>query len=262
MWRDDVADWAAALTYYAILALVPALLVAVTLTGLVSPEATDRLISQIASWAPAESGATLQETLRGLANESSAAWMLIGAGSVSSLWSASSYLAVFRRALHAMHRADHRRPALHTAPLIVLNALLLLTLLVTSAAVVVLTPPLAAALADWLPTSAAAWTLLKWPALLALVALLVLVLFRTGPPSARAPSHALPGALLAVLLWLAGSAAFALYATSLGTYSRLYGSLAGVIVFLVWLWSSHLSLLAGAQFTAELAHSPERQRAE
>ncbi|WP_189600728.1 YihY/virulence factor BrkB family protein [Streptomyces lateritius] len=260
MWRDDVADWAAALTYYAILALVPALLVAVTLTGLVSPEATERLISHVASWAPAESGGTLGETLRGLAQEQTAAWMLIVAGSVSALWSASSYLAVFRRALHAMHRVKDQRPALHTAPIILLNAALLLVLLVTSAGVVVVTEPLARLLGAWLrwdtasgPAWASAWALVKWVGLVGLVTMLVLVLFRTGPASARARAHAVPGATLAVLLWLAGSAAFALYATSLGTYSRLYGSLAGVIVFLVWLWSAHLSLLAGAQFTAELS---------
>ncbi|MEU5985215.1 YihY/virulence factor BrkB family protein [Streptomyces sp. NPDC047434] len=258
LWRDDVADWAAALTYYAILALVPALLVAVTLTGLVSPEGTDRLIVLVSSWAPAESGATLRDALRGLAEERSAAWVLIGAGSVSSLWSASSHLAVFRRALHAMHRVEDRRPALHTAPLIVLNALLLLALLVASAGVLVFTQPVATTVEGWLGidiVSATTWTLLRWLGLLTLVALLVVVLFRTGPAAAKARPHSAPGAALAVLLWLAGSAGFSLYATGFGTYSRVYGSLAGVVVFLVWLWSSHLSLLAGAQFTAELARA-------
>ncbi|MEU8518835.1 YihY/virulence factor BrkB family protein [Streptomyces sp. NBC_01216] len=263
LWRDDVADWAAALTYYAILALVPALLVAVTLTGLVSPDGTDRLIVLVSSWAPAESGATLRETLRELAAERSAAWVLIAAGTVSSLWSASSHLAVFRRALHAMHRVEDRRPALHTAPLIVLNAALLLALLVTSAGVLVFTEPVARAVEGLLGVhvmSARAWTLLRWLGLLTLVTLLVLVLFRTGPAVAKTRAHAAPGAALAVLLWLTGSAAFSLYATSFGTYSRLYGSLAGVVVFLVWLWSSHLSLLAGAQFAAESARVTGRPR--
>ncbi|MGW2853661.1 YhjD/YihY/BrkB family envelope integrity protein [Streptomyces sp. NPDC001215] len=105
----------------------------------------------------------------------------------------------------------------------------------------------------------AVWVLLRWPALMALVALLVLVLFRTGPPQARTLRHAVPGGVLAAALWLAASVSFTAYADGLGAYSRLYGSLAGVVVFLVWLWMSHLSLLAGSQFTAELTRA-ERER--
>ncbi|WP_323874497.1 YihY/virulence factor BrkB family protein [Streptomyces sp. 3212.3] len=258
MWRDDASDWAAALTYYAVLALLPMLLMTVSLIGTISPHLTDALIDRVTAWAPAESGSALHSTLRRLAGERSAALTVAVGGGASALWSASSYLAVFRRALHDQHRVADTRPALRTAHRILLTAVILLVLLFCSALLLVLGGPLARALGEWAglgEAGAAAWTLLRWPALVALVALLVLVLFRTGPSQARTLRHALPGGVLAGALWLAASACFTAYAAGLGTYSRLYGSLAGVVVFLVWLWMSHLALLAGAQFTAELARA-------
>ena len=254
MWNQDVSDWAAALTYYAILALLPALLVSVSVIGLVSQSTTDAVVAHVSAWAPAQSGAALRQALGGAADRS-AAWLLVVTGGVSAVWSASSYLAVFRRALHALHGAKDTPPVWRRAHRIVLTAAALLLLLVASALVLVLTGPLAQALGQAVGlgrAGAAAWSVLKWPTLLLLVALLVLVLFRSGPPESRGLRRSLPGGTLAALLWLAASAAFAVYAANFGSYGRLYGSLAGVVVFLVWLWVSNLALLAGAQFTVEL----------
>lgn len=264
MWNDDVSDWAAALTYYAILALLPAMLVTVSLIGLVTPATTDALIAHVTAWAPAESGAALHGVLRHMAHERSAALTVTIAGAVSALWSASSYSAVFRRALHTLHGVRDTRPVWRKAHRILLTACTLLALLVASALVLVLSGSLAQSLGHWLglgDTVAAAWNVLKWPTLLCLVALLVLVLFRSGPPAARGWRHGLPGGLLAAVIWLVASAGFTFYASQFGTYSRLYGSLAGGVVFLVWLWVSNLALLAGAQFGVELnraaPHAPE-----
>ncbi|MEU1042398.1 YihY/virulence factor BrkB family protein [Streptomyces sp. NPDC005551] len=259
MWNDNVSDWAAALTYYAVLALVPALLVTVSLIGLVSPDLTDRLIEHVTTWAPAESGAQLHSALRDMADERSAALTVAVAGGVASLWSASSYLAVFRRALHTMHGIPDQRPLMRRLPRIVLTALTLLALLVASAFALVLTGPLAEGIGERSGTggtAAATWFLLRWPALVCLVALLVVVLFRSGPPVARQRRHALPGGVVAAVLWLIASACFSLYASGIGSYGRLYGSLAGVVVFLIWLWVSHLALLAGAQFAVEVSRMP------
>ncbi|MFI9646477.1 YihY/virulence factor BrkB family protein [Streptomyces sp. NPDC052040] len=264
MWRDDVSDWAAALTYYAILALLPTFLMTFSLIGAVSPHLTDALIMRVTAWAPAEAGAALHSTLRRLAGERSAAVTVAVGGGASALWSACSYLAVFRRALHDQYGVADNRPALRKAPRILLTAGVLLPLLFGSALLLVLSGPLVRAVGRWAGLGEAgetAWELLRWPALMALVALLVLVLFRTGPPQARAWRQAVPGGVLAAVLWLTASACFTAYATGLGAYSRLYGSLAGVVVFLVWLWMSHLSLLAGAQFTAELTRA-EREGTE
>ncbi|MFF0744605.1 YihY/virulence factor BrkB family protein [Streptomyces sp. NPDC004111] len=255
VWNDDVSDWAAALTYYAILALVPALLVTVTLIGLANPDATQSLIQDISSIAPAESGAALRETLEHAVQGTSALWILLVTGTVSSLWSASSYLAVFRRAMHAMHHVKDSRPALRKAHINVVTAICLLLLLLTSAVALVLTGPMARGLADWLGMGSvgeALWAALKWPLLLCLVTMLIMILFHTGPASARGVRRSMPGGALAAFLWLTASAGFAFYATNIASYSRLYGSLAGVVVFLVWVWFANLSLLTGAQFNVEL----------
>ncbi|MBY8878236.1 YihY/virulence factor BrkB family protein [Actinacidiphila acidipaludis] len=255
MWDDNVADWAAALTYYAVLALVPALLVTLSLIGLISPDLTDRLIGNVTALAPAQASGAFRETLTQMAHERSAALTVAITGGVASLWSATSHLAVFRRALHAMHGIPDRRPMWRRLHRIILTALSLLALLVTSALVLVLTGPLAEALGRDVGLGRAAtatWYLLRWPMLLCLVGLTVLILFRSGPPAARTARHAVPGGVLATVLWLITSAAFSLYTSVFGTYGRLYGSLAGAVVFLVWLWLSHLALLAGAQFAVEL----------
>lgn len=255
LWNDDITDYAAALTYYAILAVLPAMLVVVLGFGLVSPDTAERFISQVTTWAPGGSGSSLHEVLVRVLRADSGAWTLLVAGTGSAVWSASSYLAVFRRALHKMHGVkDHRSPW-GKAHRIVATALVLLVLLVVSALVLLLTEPAAEALGGVFgldSTVAWAWSLLRWPLLLGLVALLVLVVFRNGPTAARPRSRSLPGGALAALLWLAVSGGFALYTSVLGTYSRLYGSLAGIVVFLIWLWLSNLALLTGAQFTAEL----------
>ncbi|THA73056.1 YihY/virulence factor BrkB family protein [Streptomyces sp. A0642] len=255
LWNDDLSDWAAALTYYAILALLPALLVTVSVIGLTDPGATKALIADITAFAPAESGAALRQPLEAATEQRTAVWLLAATGSVSAVWSASSYLAVFRRALHAMHGVPDTRPALRSAHIIVAWAIGLLLLLMTSAFALVLSGPLARWLGHRMGLAHlgdAVWAVLKWPVLLCLVACLIMVLFRTGPKSARGTRQGLPGGVLAALLWLAASAGFALYATYVGSYSRLYGSLAGLVVFLIWVWFTNLALLAGAQFNVEL----------
>ncbi|MFE3517952.1 YihY/virulence factor BrkB family protein [Streptomyces sp. NPDC059166] len=262
LWNDDISDWAAALTYYAILALLPALLVTVSVIGLANPGATSALIADITAFAPAESGAALRRPLEAATHERTAVWLLVATGSVSAVWSASSYLAVFRRALHAMHDVKDTRPPLRQAPIIVASAMGLLVLLMASAFALVLTGPLARWLGRRLgleQAGEALWAGLKWPVLLCLVACLIVVLFNTGPRSARGVRPGLPGGVLAASLWLIASAGFALYATHIGSYSRLYGSLAGLVVFLIWIWFTNFALLAGAQFNVELARTGARQ---
>ncbi|MGW5738441.1 MULTISPECIES: YihY/virulence factor BrkB family protein [Streptomyces] len=258
MWNDDVSDWAAALTYYAILALLPALLVTVSLISLVSPDTTQALIAEVTDWAPAQSGSALHDVLTEMADARSAAVTVVIAGGVSALWSASSYAAVFRRALHAMHGVKDTRPVWRKAHRVLMTALALLALLATSALLLVLSGSLVQSVGRRIGVGDAGqtvWNVMKWPALVCLVVLLVVVLFRNAPPSERGWRRSLSGGLLAALLWLLSSGLFTLYATGFGTYGKLYGSLAGVVVFLVWLWVSNLALLAGAQFTVEMARA-------
>lgn len=259
LWNDDITDYAAALTYYAILTVLPTLFVTLTFIGLADPSGTEALIAYVTGLAPAGSGAALNDALHDVSRGPSAAWILTAAGAASAVWFACSFLSVFRRALHAMYGTPDRRPVLRRAPVILATALLLLTLLVSAALALVVTGPVARAVGGPFglgAQSAAAWDFLRWPFLVFVAGLLVLLLFRSGPPASRAVSHAVPGGLLAGALWLLASAGFALYASyAAGTYSRLYGSLAGVVVFLIWLWFSNLALLAGAQFNALLART-------
>lgn len=255
LWNDDISDYAAALTYYAILAVLPAMLGTVLAFGLISPDTAKEFVTHVTAYAPAESAADLHAALTRMLDADGSAWPLLVASTASALWSATSYLAVFRRALHRMHRLEDSRSPWRKAHRIVLTALALLALLLSGSLALLLTGPLAETVGRMLglgATAAWAWSVLRWPLLLCLVALLVVVVFHTGPVPARRRSRSLPGGVLAAGLWLVVSAGFAVYASTLSTYSRLYGSLAGFVVFLVWLWLSNLALLAGAQFTAEL----------
>lgn len=257
LWHDNIADYAAALTYYAVLALVPALLVSVSLVGLAGVGTRESLILDLTSYAPPQSAQVLREALEGLTSTPSSLWALLISGVLSALWSASSYLAVFRRALHAMYRLPDTRPPLRAAHVLVLTATALLALLVAGAASLVATGPLARRLAAAVGhpgTDVVA--VLRWPVLLAIVTGLVLILYRTGPARGRGRRRGFSGGVLAAVLWLGASVVFTLY-TQFGTYSRLYGSLAGIVVFLVWLWFTNLALLAGAQFNAVRARSEE-----
>ncbi|KIZ15439.1 YihY/virulence factor BrkB family protein [Streptomyces natalensis] len=263
VWRDDVTDWAASLTYYSVLALLPSVIVTVSLIGLAEPTATVQLINQISALAPAGSGAAVHHALVVMAHQRTAAWVVVGGALVSALWSSCSYLAVFRRALHAMHRTKDDRPPWRKAPRILANALLLMALLISSAVVLLVSGPIARAIGRWLGMGEggeATWNLLKWPLLLLLAAVLAMVLFRSGPPMSRGVRRAAPGGMVAVLLWLVSSGGFSAYVSYVGTFNRLYGSLAGPLVFLIWLWFSHLSLLCGAQFNAELVRAGRRVR--
>ncbi|MFD9393560.1 YihY/virulence factor BrkB family protein [Streptomyces sp. NPDC060000] len=256
VWNDDVTDWAAALTYYAVLALFPLLLVILSILGLTMPTAKPEVIDRMAQAAPAASRALLRSTLRQMSAQSSAAWTLIFVGGTGALWSGCSYLSVFRRALYAMHRISADRPVWRTAPRIIATALVLISLLLTSTLALLVSGSLARRLGQALDLGTGpqdTWDTLRWPVVAAVAVALVLVLYRSGPASSRPVGRMAAGGALAVVLLLIVSLGFAAYTSHVSTYDRLYGSLAGVVVFLVWLWLSNLSLLVGAQFNAELS---------
>ncbi|WP_311137499.1 YihY/virulence factor BrkB family protein [Streptomyces sp. I6] len=237
------------------------LLVTVSLTGLAGASQTGPLIERAAALVPSRTRPLLEGTLRDLAGRESQARLVAVVGFLGSLWSASSYLAVFRRALHAMHGVEDRRSAWRTVPRVAVMACVLLAALVSSGLVLTLGSELAVALGGALGVGWVAvvtWDVLKWPLLLCLVATMVLVVFRSGPVPARGKRRRALGGGLAVLLWLAASAVFTTYTTHVGTYDRLYGPLTGFIVFLVWLWVSNLALLTGARFDAELVRAGKR----
>jgi membrane protein len=255
-WDEDATERAAALTYYAVLALFPALLVTVSVIGLTGGSSDGDLATEVTLMLPTASRPIVASALQDMADDRSATLSLVVIGSAGAVWSACSYSSVFRRALHSMYGVTDHRPAWRTAPRIVITSVTLLVLLVASATSLVVSGELAHRIGVLLHMDTpvvAAWRALRWPLLLVLAAVLVLVLFRSGPRGTRSFRAMAPGGGVAVALWLASSAGFAAYTARAGAYNRLYGPLAGTVVFLVWLWFSNLALLVGAHFNAQRA---------
>jgi membrane protein len=259
--EDNLTDWAAALTYYGILAIFPALLVLVSVLGLVGESATQPLIDNLSEVAPGPAKEILTNALENLQGGQGAAGVLFVIGLAGALWSASGYVAAFMRASNAIYDIDEGRPIWKTLPLRVGLTILLLTLVVISALAVVLTGGVAEELGGIIgvgDTAVTIWGIAKWPVLLLIVSFMFAVLYWAAP-NVKQPGFRwlTPGGVLAVLGWLIASAAFAFYVSNFGSYNKTYGTLGGVIVFLVWLWLSNVMILLGAEFNAEL----ERGRA-
>ncbi|MDT0319970.1 YihY/virulence factor BrkB family protein [Streptomyces millisiae] len=257
---DNLSDWAAGLTYYGVLALAPALLALVSIIGLIGPSAIDPMIDNVATLAPGAVQDVLDTVLRDLGHRRGQATVALVVGVALALWSASGYIAAFMRASNAVYDIGEGRPIWKTLPVRLAVTVTLVVLLALVAVGVVFTGALARRAGDVLGlggTAVTVWNFAKWPVLVILVALITAVLYWAAPNVKHGFRWITPGSLLAVLVWLAASALFAWYVAALGSYGSTYGSLATIIVFLVWLWISNLALLLGLEFDAEL----ERARA-
>jgi membrane protein len=258
---DNLTDWAAALTYYGILAIFPALIVLVSILGLVGESATQPLIDNLGTVAPGPAKEIFTNAIENLQGSQGAAGVLFVVGLLGALWSASGYVAAFMRASNAIYDIDEGRPIWKTLPVRVSLTLVLLALLAITTLAVVLTGGLAQRVGDLIglgSTAVDVWNYAKWPVLLLVVSFMFALLYWAAPnvkqPGFRWVS---PGGILAVVGWLIASGAFAFYVGNFGSYNKTYGALGGVIVFLVWLWISNIMILLGAEFNAEL----ERERA-
>lgn len=256
---DILQDRAAALTYYGILGLFPGLLVLVSLLGLLGKQATQPLIGNLAATAPKSAQAILLNAASRL-QENHAAGAVAIVGILLGLWSASGYVAAFMRASNAIYDVPEGRPAWKTMPIRFGVTLVLVVLLAASALIVVVTGGLARRAGQVIGASSAAvttWEIAKWPVLLVIFSLMLTVLYWASPNAKRRFAWVSPGALVAIVIWLAASALFALYVANFGHYNKVYGSIAGMIIFLIWMWISNIAILLGAEFNAEL----ERGRA-
>jgi membrane protein len=259
--EDNLTDWAAALTYYGILAIFPALLVLVSILGLIGESATQPLLDNLGSVAPGPAQDIFSSAIRNLQGSQGAAGIFFIVGLVGALWSASGYVAAFMRASNSIYDMEEGRPVWKTLPTRVGLTLVLLVLLAISAVAVTLSGGLAkevGGLVGLSDTAISVWDIAKWPVLLLVVSFMFALLYWAAPnvkhPNFRWIS---PGGVLAVIGWVIASLAFAFYVANFGSYNKTYGALAGPIVFLVWLWISNIMVLLGAEFNAEL----ERGRA-
>lgn len=253
---DNLTDWAAALTYYAVLSLFPGLLLLTALLGLLGPDATKSVVDSLSVLGPGEARDLLVGAIENVQSSNAIAGPLAVVGLVTALWSASGYVGAFMRASNSIYDVEEGRPWWKVIPLRLGLTVGVVMLLALTALGVTLT----GGVAEWLggalglgSTFVTVWDVVKWPVLLVLASLAIGLLFWASP-NVRQPSWLwiTPGGLLTVLVWVAASLGFAFYVSNFGSYNKTYGSLAGVIVFLVWLWLSNLALLLGAELDAEL----------
>jgi len=255
--EDNLSDWAAALTYYGLLALFPALIALVSIVGLVGdPAATTKTLTQIvAKVGPASGAQTLAGPIKSITANRTGAGLGLILGLAAALWSASGYVGGFTRASNVIFETPEGRPVWKLRPLQVLLTLLTVIAAAVVALSLVLTGPIVNAVAAPLglgPTAVTAWNYAKWPVLIIIVlAIITLLYYATPNVRLRGFRWVIPGALFALAVWLLASAAFAFYVANFGSYNKTYGALGGLIVFLVWLWLTNLALLLGAELNAE-----------
>jgi membrane protein len=256
---DNLTDWAAALTYYGILAIFPALLALVSILGLVGHSATQPLIDNLGKVAPGPAKDIFTNAIKNLQKSQGAAGILFVVGLAGALWSASGYVGAFMRASNAIYDIEEGRPFWKAIPTRVLTTLVLLLMLAAVAIAVTFTGPLADQVGKVLgigSTATTVWDIAKWPVILLAVITMFAILYWAAPnvkhPRFRWIS---PGSVLGVLIWIVASAAFAVYVANFGSYNKTYGALGGVIIFLTWLWISNIAILFGAEFNAELERS-------
>jgi membrane protein len=254
--EDNLTDWAAALTYYGILSIFPALIALVSILGLIGPSATEPLLDNLGDFAPGPAHEILENALNGLTESRSPAGILFVVGLAGAIWAAAGYIGAFIRASNVIWDVEEGRPIWRTIPLRLVVTIVMLVLLAASAFAVVVTGPLAERVGKLLGIGGAAvtaWDIVKWPLLVLVVSLMFSILYYASP-NVRQPAFRwlTAGGILAVVVWILASAAFGIYVASFGSYNKTYGSLGAVMIFLVWLWLTNVAILLGAELNAEI----------
>jgi membrane protein len=257
--RDNATDWAAALTYYSVLSLFPAILVLTAILGLLGRSATQSLIDNLNSVAPGQAHDLLVNSIRQLQGAKAVSGPLAIIGLAGAVWSASGYVGAFMRASNAIYGMPEGRPIWKIAPLRLAITIVLIILVAVCSLGIGVTGGIADRVGHLLRVGSAGvtvWEIAKWPVLVLLISLAIAMLYWISP-NVRQPRFRWfsPGGVLAVLVWAIASAGFAFYVANFGSYNKTYGSLGAVIVFLVWLWITNLAVLLGAELNAELVHA-------
>ena len=270
--EDNLTDWAAALTYYGLLALFPALIALVSLIGLVGDpkSTTDSLTEIVTEIGPASAAETFSGPIESIASNRSAAGFAFIAGLAVALWSASSYVGAFMRASNVIYETPEGRPFWKLRPLQLAVTLVMVLLLAVLALALVMTGPVVEAVAGPIglgDTAVSVWNIAKWPAMVAIFLLMVSLLYYASPNvKVRGFKWVTPGSMVAIVVWALASAAFAFYVANFGSYDKTYGTLGGLVAVLVWFWITNLAILFGHQLNAERERSLEieegRPRAE
>jgi membrane protein len=259
--EDNLSDWAAALTYYGVLSIFPGALVLVSILGLLSSNGQDTVKNTIGELTGNQQVQDLVNTVLDQVSDSGMSSFTAILGLVLAFWSASGYTAAFMRASNAVYDVPEGRPIWKTLPIRVWVTGVIGLMLIVSAFIVVFTGSVAEVVGQKLGFGGVAvtvWGIAKWPVLIILVSLMFAILYWASPNAKTGGFRWVsPGGIFAVLLWLIASGAFAIYLANFANYGKTYGTLGGVIAFLVWMWISNIAILLGAELDAEL----ERGRA-
>jgi membrane protein len=262
--RDgNLSDWAAALTYYGLLSLFPALIALVSLVGLIGdPKTTTETLTEIVtSIGPQSAAQTFSGPIESIASNRSAASFALVFGLALALWSASGYIGAFIRASNVIYETPEGRPFWRLRPLQLLITLAMVLLMALVALGLVLTGPVVEAVAKPVGLSSTAvdiWNIAKWPVLVAVVIAMIDILYYASPNARlRGFKWVTPGGVVAIVVWASASAAFALYVANFGSYDKTYGTLGGLVALLVWFWITNLAILFGHQLNAERERSRE-----
>lgn len=257
--RDNLTTLAAALTYYAIMSVVPGLIVLTSILGLVGRHVANRVTSQVESLAPGSSARFVHSLIVQAQHHKGGAGITAIVGLAIALWSASSYVNSFRQASNIIYGIGEGRPIWKTVPLRLAVTVLAVIVLVIGAIIVVVSGPVANQVGSTIGAghlTVEIWDIVKWPVLLVLVSVLLAVLFWASPNARLGGIRWVsPGGVIATVLWIVASALFAVYVANFSSYDKTYGSLAGVVIFLLWLWLTNVAVLLGAEVNAELDHA-------
>jgi len=257
--EDNLTDWAAALTYYGVLALFPALLAMLSIVGLVTNPKT--LSDAITAVVPGAAADTIEPVVNQIAGRAGAAGFGLVLGIVLAIWSASGYVGAFTRAANVVYETPEGRKVWKLKPLQLLVTLVGVLFAVVIVSIVALSGPVAEAIGGAIglgDTALTVWNIVKWPLVVVLVALMIAVLYYATPNvRLRGFKWISPGAGVALLVWAVASALFAFYVANFGSYNKTYGALAGVIIFLIWFWLTNVALLFGIELDAEIERSRE-----
>ena len=262
--KDQCPDLAAALTYYSVLSIFPALLALVSLLGIFGqPEkTTGALLEIVQGFAPGDTVEAIREPVQQLSS-SSAAGLTLVIGILTALWSASGYVGAFGRAMNRIYEIDEGRPFIKLRGTMLAVTIATVLIVVLLAAMLVLSGPVAESIGNALGLGGAVltvWNIAKWPLIILLVVAAIAILYYATPnvkqPKFRWMSL---GSLIALVIFLLASLAFAFYVANFSSYNETYGTIGGVIISLLWLWILNMSLLFGAEFDAEMERGRQLQ---
>ena len=262
--RDRCTDLAAGLTYHSVLAIFPGILAVVSVLGLFgdAKSTTDAVIR----WLQRAGQADVADQLKGPIEQmtrSPGAGIAFAVGLLGALWSASAYIAAFGRAMNKIYEVDEGRPAWKLRPVNLAVTVLAIVMAVAILLGLIVSGPVAAQVGRAIGLSdqtVTLWNVIKWPVMIVLVIVLIAVLYRVTPNVRQPRFRWLSlGAVVAIIVWAIASVGFTIYVSTFGSYNKTYGSLAGVIIFLLWLWITNVALLFGAEVDAEVERGRELQ---